>query len=112
MNRGMHVRQDVGTRTTLFRATVHCHGRQVELKFAQQMASGNMNNPFEDHSRWEVGTAISTGLKYAVSPQFCHLTVIGGEEAISILPDKAVKEMFKQGVVRILKRSTITSSAL
>jgi hypothetical protein len=38
--------------------------------------------------------------------------MIGGEEAVSVLPDKAAKEIFKQGIVRILKRSTITISAL
>jgi len=37
--------------------------------------------------------------------------MIGGEEAVSILPDKAAKEMFQEGIVRILKRSTITNSA-
>jgi hypothetical protein len=36
--------------------------------------------------------------------------MIGREEAVSILPDKAAKEMFQEGIVRILKRSTITSS--
>jgi len=35
----------------------------------------------------------------------------GGEEAVSILPDKAAKEVFQEGIVRILKKSTITSSA-
>jgi hypothetical protein len=37
--------------------------------------------------------------------------MIGGEEAVSILPDKLAKEVFQQGIVRIPKRSTITSSA-
>jgi hypothetical protein len=37
--------------------------------------------------------------------------MMGGEEAVSILPDEAAKEMFQEGIVRILKRSTITSSA-
>jgi len=39
------------------------------------------------------------------------IVIIGGEEAVSILPDKAAKEMFQEGIVRILKRSTITNSA-
>jgi len=37
--------------------------------------------------------------------------MLGGEEAVSILPDKVAKEMFLEGIVRILKRSTIISSA-
>jgi hypothetical protein len=37
--------------------------------------------------------------------------MIGGEEAVSILPDKVAKEMFQQGIVKILNRFTITNSA-
>jgi hypothetical protein len=37
--------------------------------------------------------------------------MVGGEDAASILPDEAAKEMSQEGIVRILKMLTITSSA-
>jgi len=37
--------------------------------------------------------------------------MIGGEDAVGILPDEGAKEVFQEGIVRILKMSAITSSA-
>lgn len=125
----------------LLKATVHCHWRQHEQRNTRQIGSGNRSNYFQGHSalsleatwteiyttdgKWEHKQPFS--VPQWIGSRNCHIhgsawcsvfpvlpfdvVMMGGEEAVSILPDEAAKEMFQEGIVRILKRSTITSSA-
>jgi hypothetical protein len=120
---------------------VRCHWRRHKQRNTYQIGSGNRSNLSQGQcalSLEATGTKVYTAdgkwehiqpfsrPQWIGSRNYCihgsewcivspvlpfDIVMIGGEEAMSILPVLLAKETFQEGIIRIPKKSAITSSA-